>query len=116
LNRVFHAAGVMLVPDSSPLAVQTALDAMAAGARVVCRRPDEPFERLYPDLADLEPYFNFYRTTSELLSTMSRLATQTDPTSDSSAAARSAVRSEHTVARRLIAIVDTMRRCQHAGR
>ncbi len=112
LNTVFNTATVVLIPGCSPAAVQTALDALAAGANVILRRPDEPFDRLYPDLASLVPLLSFYTTTSTLMDTLTMLSAPPGSADDPREAARSVVRREHTVSRRLSAIVETLRGCK----
>jgi hypothetical protein len=123
LNRIFNASGIVLIPDPSPIAVQRVLDALAAGAKVVCRRTDGPFERQYPDLADLEPHLHLYRTTGELLQNVRgmknvELRTANERRTDSSSspfairasALPAVVRREHGIAQRLKALVETVRR------
>ncbi|MGB2986527.1 MAG: glycosyltransferase [Phycisphaerae bacterium] len=112
LNRIMNAAGVVLLPDSSPLAIQTALDALAAGAHVICRAPDEPFERAYPGLAGLAPHLHFYRTSRELEDLVRRLKSRERARSDQPDAARTMVLKEHSVAQRLRFIVKTLRERQ----
>jgi len=112
LNRIFKAVRIVLLPASTPLVIQTALDALAAGAQVICRRPDQSFERDYPGLANLAPHLPLYQTSRELLDLVSALASSTDEASDPCETARALVRIEHTVARRLQSIVETIRRRQ----
>ncbi len=109
LNQLFNAARIVLLPDSSAWAVQTALDALAAGACVICRSPDEPFERQHPMLAGLAPYLHFYRSSTELLDTVRRLTAGGDAQADENDAARTIVLSKHTVAKRLQTILETVR-------
>lgn len=115
LNRVFNTVRIVLLPVSSSAAVQIALDALAAGACVICRCPDGSFEEEYPGLADLAPHVPSYRTSGELLDTVRELMPRGDATADPCEKARTLVRSEHTITKRLTAIVDTLRRGQAAG-
>ncbi len=115
LNELFNAARIILLPDSSAWAIQTALDALAAGACIICRRPDEPFDRQHPTLAGIAPYLHFYRNSTELLDTVRRLAAPGDAQADENDAARRVVLSEHTVAKRLQTIVETVRRREAAA-
>jgi hypothetical protein len=112
LNTVFNAVKVVLIPDCSPAAVQTALDALAAGANVILRRPDEPFDHLYPDLASVAPLLSFYTTTSTLMDTLTMLSALPGSGGDLRERARSVVLREHTLTRRLNAVVETLRGCQ----
>ena len=109
LNRVFNAARVVVLPDLSAMSVQTALDALAAGASVACRRPDEPFEREHPSLARLMPHFHFYRTSRELLNTVRGLARGKGVHPDAPEAARTMVLAEHTVTHRMRFVIETIR-------
>ncbi len=109
LNRLFDAAGVVVLPGSSLIDVQRALDALAAGACVICRAPDESFERQHPGLASLTPHLHFYRTSRGLSGAVRRLRSSDESTVDQVDAARTAVRREHTVSARLLAIVDCLR-------
>ncbi len=117
LNQLFNGSRIVLLPESSSWAVQTALDALVAGACVICRRPDEPFDRQHPTLAGLSPYLHFYRSSTELLDTVRRLTARDDAATEENDAARTMVLSEHTVAKRLQTIVETIRQRQaHAVR
>ena len=115
LNVVFNTARVVLLPDSSPAGVQTALDALAAGTQVVCRRPDRPLEEEYPALIDLVPYLYFYRSSRELLDLVHDLTGRDEGVAERARAARAMVCREHTVAARLMAIVERVRRRHTSG-
>jgi len=111
LNRVFQTARLVVLPDSSDSAIQTALDALAAGVPVACRAPDEPFDQEYPGLAPLMPHMHLYRTERELGDTVRRLKSQDRATTVAQVeAARTAVLARHTVSHRVLAIIDHLRR------
>lgn len=115
LNAVFNAARIVLFPDSSPAAVQTALDALAAGTQVVCRQPDRPLEEEYPALVDLVPHLHLYRSSRKLLDSVRDLTGRDKGVTERARAARAMVCREHTVAERLMAIVESVRRRQTSG-
>ncbi len=112
LNEVFNAARIVILPDSSAQAVQTMLDAFATGTPVICRQPDQPFEQEYPTLIDLVPHLHFYRSSRELLDSVHDLTGGDKGASERARAVRAMVCSKHTVAERLTAIVETLRRRQ----
>ena len=109
LNRLFNAVGLVILPGSSLADVQRALDALAAGARVVCRAPDEPFGRQHPGLASVAPYLHFFRASKELTDLVREMRSNADSAVEQVAAAQTIVRREHTVSTRLRAIVDCLR-------
>jgi len=110
LIELLRTARVVVLPDTSAWSVQTALDALAAGTAVVCRAADAPFEREYPELADLTRYLHFYRSQRGLADLVHRLSLPVRTESRESREARLSVAARHTVARRLQFIVDTLRR------
>ena len=112
LNRLFNTVGVVVLPGSSLIDVQRALDALAAGARVICRAPDEPFEQQHPALASLTPHLYFYRTSRELSETVGKLCASAMRAGTRSDAARRMILEGHTVAQRLLAIVRSLRKRQ----
>jgi hypothetical protein len=115
LNELFNATSIVVLPDSSATAMQMALDALAAGIRVVCRAPDQPFEQVHPGLRTLAPYLHLYRTTGELNDILNRLRVQPDGGDDETSAARAIVLADHCVSHRLEAILDQVRVCQPAS-
>ncbi len=112
LNDLFNAVRVVLLPTVSPMAIQTALDALAAGACVVLRRPEKPFESEYAALGAVLSRLPLYRTSRELVASVGACLESRNKRSDPLAAARQAVLSEHTLAKRLVALVETLRRRQ----
>ncbi len=109
LNELFNATRIVVLPDFSATALQTALDALAAGVRVVCHAPDEPFEKTHPDLQPVARYLHLYRTRRELADTLGRLTSQRDNTTDETTSARAVVLAEHCVSHRLQLIADHVR-------
>lgn len=112
LHRILPTVRVVLLPIPSAQAVQLTLDALAAGACTVYRRNHIPLEEEYPGLADLAPHLIGYSTSGELLDAIRSLMPPHDSSSGACEKARSLVRREHTVARRLISIVKTLKRRQ----
>ena len=109
LNRVFNAARTVLIPFPSDGAVQLAVDALAAGATVILHMSNARFTEEYPGLASLQAYFQFYASMHELHECLGR--STAGPEAD---AARRALCSKHTVADRLVAIVNRLRARQAA--
>jgi hypothetical protein len=110
LNDVFHLARQVVFTDSSEMAIQTALDALAAGVRVVCRAADDSFDRVHPGLAKLAPHFHFCRTQRELSNNVRRITTlDANSVREEAETARALVLAEHTVSQRVLAIIDHIR-------
>lgn len=116
LNRLFNAARIVVLPDSSLGGVQAALDALAAGAQVVFRRPDGPFEQEYPTLASVAPHLHFYRTGRELVEIVRSLPAPGEARLRRVEEIRAILAAEHSVAQRLGGIVERLRRQQGDGR
>ena len=117
MNQLFNGTRIVLLPESSAWAVQTALDVLSAGVCVICRKPDEPFDRQHPTLAGLAPHLHFYQSSTELLDTVRRLRERGDVATDENEVARTMVLRKHTVAKRLQTIVEAIRQRQaHAVR
>lgn len=107
LNLVFNAARVVVMVDSSAWGVQSALDAIASGAVVVCRQGDKPFDQEHPGLAEIRMGLHLYRKTSELLGHVGSLVRASDMSDPAAAAAL--VRSEYSVSRRLEQMAEMIR-------
>jgi hypothetical protein len=73
LNRLFNAVDTVLLPVPSIESTQMALNALAAGANVICRSPERVFEEEYPGLGDLSSCLNLYRNRDELRETSAGL-------------------------------------------
>ncbi|UCE61223.1 MAG: hypothetical protein JSU63_05635 [Phycisphaerales bacterium] len=110
LNRLFQSVGVVLIPLCSAATIQMALDALAAGVRVLCRAPDDPFESAFPGLSSLAPHLHFYRTAHKLGIVIRRLISQEGAIAEEARAVQRLVRTEHCVSNRVCEIVDRVRR------
>jgi hypothetical protein len=73
---------------------------------------------MYPGLADVAPYVTFYRTTEELMELVEDRISQGARSAHRLKAAQTLVATEHSTAKRLRQIVDTVRRRRkiHAAR
>ena len=109
LNRIFNATSIVVFPELSAWAVQTALDALAAGAYALCRFSAESFCREYPGLADLESYLHFYRSRHDLTEIVRSVRSVAGTPAGRAEAARSIVLDKHTVSHRLQAITSRLR-------
>ena len=109
LNELFKRVAVVVLPDSGPVFMQLALDAMVACVPVICRTSQSGFERDYPGLADLSPYLHFYDTSSELAQIARSLKSGSGVEAKNALAASEAIRNRHTVAHRLSTIVEAVR-------
>lgn len=109
LNRVFNAAGIVVLPSRSPAMEQMALDALAAGACVVSRQAEHGMDADSPGLASFVPYIHRYHANREL----SEIATKLEATDATERAgregARAMVLAEHTVSKRLLMIAGVLR-------
>jgi hypothetical protein len=112
LNDVFHSASVIVFPSFSRESLQMALDALCTGAAVVCYAPSVPFANEYPGLAALAPYLHFYRRSLELIEHLRFLTSRSEARREVCRAARALVQADHSVARRLLWIVDRLRERQ----
>ncbi len=65
-NRVYNAASLVLCPFFTTATVQTVLDALAAGSRVLYRGPDVPVDTLYPQTSEVLALVPSYRRLTEL--------------------------------------------------
>ena len=110
LNQIFNTVGVVVIADPLPRGVQTALDAVAAGAAVVCLGGAEPFEKEHPCLAAIRECLHLYKTRRELIRHVDALVSVSRKREENAPAATELVRGEHSVARRLEQIADTIRR------
>lgn len=70
LPGVFGSADWIVLPWLSEIAVQTALDALAIGARIVLRGSPGAFTRDHPQVAPATPWIHFYYTADDLLRTL----------------------------------------------
>ncbi len=110
LNQIFNAVRVVVIADPLPWGVQTALDAIAAGAAVVCSGGAEPFEKEHPCLVAIQECLHLYETTSELTRHVDSFVNVSRNRGENVLAATELVRGAHSVARRLGQIADTIRR------
>jgi len=102
LSRVFGNADAVVLPYYEPWVVQTGLDAMAAGVIVLMRAADQPFQSLHPQLSDMIPHFNLYRTRAELVERVRQIMESGEGASERLEAARAAVLAGHCVSHRLV--------------
>jgi hypothetical protein len=109
LNRIFNAAGGVILPWMSTTAVQLALDALAVGANVILRSTEESFLSEHPGLSSVAGFLSFYRTARELTDAMRRMRSQGETRQERTAAAVAEIQANHSVTNRLIAIVDSLR-------
>ncbi len=109
LNELLDATDIVLLPQSHELAVQTALDALAVGVRVILLSDAESFSKQYPGLEELLPHLCFYRTRRELVGTVSRLLLAEEEWIERAPAVRRLIQSNHSVATRLTGIVERLR-------
>ncbi len=109
LNQTLNAAGGVILPWMSTTAVQLALDALAAGADVILRSTQESFLSEHPGLSSVAGFLSFYRTARELTDAVRRMRPQGDLGRTRAEAAVAEILTNHSVARRLIAIVDRLR-------
>ena len=101
LRTVAREGGLIVLPWFSHTAVQSAIDAMAAGAVVALRGREAEFVREYPGLAGIASYVRFFRTSAELVDIVGRVETERGQFEEASRDARRLVLEEHTVAARL---------------
>ncbi len=99
LRDTLAGSRVLVLPSTSPTTIQTALDALALGTRVIVRQPDVDFASEYPGLTDIADHLNLYATDSEFDRALRRGKTQDD--GDGPAQAVALVQTRHTVAVRL---------------
>ncbi len=109
LVQMLYSVDAVLLPRMTPLAVQLAMDALAAGASVIVGATYESFLREYPGLSSIAESLSFYQTTGELIDAARQL--RDDPKRRELAeAAIVEVRTNHSVTQRLITIVDRIRK------
>lgn len=109
LCAVFRSARMVLLPSVTPFTVQTALDGLAAGARVLCRRPEEPFEHLYPGLENVIPHLNLFETSRQLIDLVKKQKDWPHANSTHALAAQTVILRDHTASRRLASMVERLR-------
>ena len=114
LNELFNTTDIVLLPQTHELAVQTALDALAAGVRVILWSDAESLAAQYPGLDDLLVHLCFYRTRRDLVGTVSRLLLTEAEWIERAPAVRTLITSKHSVACRLGSIVERLRTIQTA--
>ncbi len=108
-QTLLTGARVVVLPTTGMAAVQTALDALAMGRRVVWRMRREAFDRDFPALAVVSPYIHFYESQSELRELVAKLASAPLGSDTQERDARQIVRSEHTIVNRILAIAESFR-------
>ncbi len=112
LNLIFNTVRVVVIADPLPWGVQTALDAIASGAAVVCSGGAEPFKKEHPCLTTIQECLHLFETTGELIRHVDSLVNVSRKREENALAAAELIRGEHSVARRLEQIADTIRRRQ----
>jgi len=108
-HKLLTGTRVVVLPTTGMAAVQTALDALAMGRRVVWRMRREQLDRDFPDLAVVSPYIHFYESQSELAERIAKLAFAPLGSDKRDRDAMQLVRNEHTIVNRLLAIAETFR-------
>ncbi|MCH7527204.1 MAG: glycosyltransferase [Planctomycetes bacterium] len=104
LNEVFNATRIVVLPEASDPSIQTGLNALAAGARVIYRASSQAFATDHPGLASLQPFFHPYRTGSELTAKVRSLLSESQMPPNETEAARRMIHAGHTIAHRLQAM------------
>ena len=107
LNRLFNTARVVLIAETSLWGVQTALDVLAAGGRVIWYGERKRFECEYHRFAPIMEHFHLSQTTDDLLRQVTALVRAA--AGDHPGAVVGLIREEYSVARRLVQISDTIR-------
>ncbi len=110
LNGLFNNAGIVVLPGGVDRWIQVGLDALAAGASVICRAGERAFAADYPQLAALEPFLHIYRTGAELASNVRYLSSESGTRSKQTDTADQMIRGGHTVAHRLRMIAERLHR------
>ncbi|MCH6544400.1 MAG: glycosyltransferase family 1 protein [Deltaproteobacteria bacterium] len=101
--------GVVL-PDPRSTYMQWVLDALGASVAVLYRTSRQTFESDYPGLEDLAGFPLFYTTASELADHIQTGRSADDAALARKREARDIVRCRHTVAHRLVEMMDVLRR------
>jgi hypothetical protein len=112
LNRIFNAAECVVLPWMSPTTVRCALDALAAGATVIPRSSRESLLREHPGLSSVAGFLSFYQTMRELTDAVRRIRSQGEARRQRAETAVAEIQANHSVARRLVSIVDRLRERQ----
>ncbi len=109
LHAALRTVGLLVVPWLDAAAVQIALDAMAVGKYVSVRGSADRFVKQFPGLSTLVPFLSFYRDRDELVACVrATLAVGEDSARRERLTAL--VDDEHSLRRRLMFLVDELRR------
>lgn len=114
LNDLFNATRIVVLPEASDPSIQTALNALAAGTRVIHRARHQAFATDHPGLASLQPFLHPYRTGSELTAKVQSLLSESQMHSNETEEARRIIHASHTIAHRLRAICERIHATQVA--
>ncbi len=109
LNDLFQSTRLVVLGNQSVLAVQTALDALAAGAFVVIRGSQESFTSEYPPLAEVSPFLRFFCNAVELMEAVGGLGRGGNGRALRNEEGMLLVRSRHTMGARLVGLVEWLR-------
>lgn len=108
LNQLFQSVKIVLLPEHSNFALQTALDALCAGVHVVYRMAEQSWVDQYPDLHSIISFIHGYRTRAELTEIVNQLLSSEESAQQSNSA-REIVMKEHTLENRLTMMADHIR-------
>jgi len=108
-HKLLTGTRVVVLPTTGMDAVQTALDALAMGRRVVWRMRREQLDRDFPALAVVSPYIHFYESEGELAELIAKWALAPLGSDKQDRDAMQLVRRGHTMANRLLAIAESFR-------
>lgn len=106
-HKLLTGTRVVVLPTTGMAAVQTALDALAMGRRVVWRMRREQVDREFPTLAVVSPYIHFYQSKAELGEMVAKLASTPLGSDKQDGEVMQLVRRGHTIVNRLLAIAET---------
>ncbi len=109
LRRVLGDTSIVVSLDLSAWSVQTALDALAAGAAPICRGTAESFRNEYPGLAELVPRVHFYTRRDELIKAVRSVTSAEKAVGTGPSPNGIGLLPGHTIADRLQAIVRRLR-------
>ncbi len=109
LGRLLACAGIVVIPELSVGAVQRAVDALAAGAMVICRGTCEQFIGEHPELTELAAHLTFYESRTELADAVRQIHADPEAARSRTKSAQATVEDHHTTAHRLTAIRDHFR-------
>ena len=115
LNEVFNTSRIVVLPEASDPSIQTALNALAAGARVIYRASSQAFATDHPGLASLQRFLHPYRTGSELTAKVQSLLSESQRHSNETEEARRMILAGHTIAHRLQTIYERVLEKQKAN-